>query len=403
MCYLPSGFVIRSRRKQIISIDLGHRPFKAELIDNTRVQTVLVNGMAATHTCCIPLALHETAKWCHCCSRDARATVGLLLAVADLLPGDWAAGANRHHCCGLGPGSDPRRPGFVHEPTPHLSELARDIHPEPDVASYAVLLDRALADLRLTDDERIELDELARDSGLSAADVARAHRGFLTDLVDTALEDGIVTDDEIDKLVRVAALLGLDPDAVTARTNPYRFADEVLWLEPGVTVCFTGDADAAGQPLSRDELHAIATAHGLTPVDSVTAKGCQLLVAADPATLSGKAKAAHKFGIPIAALDDFLTADSAHRQLPVTVLRRHGVASVCEQCGDSWTATRRARRCPSCRRGPATTQPVDGTPPTPHSGIDILVCIDCAQSWERPRSRGRRPHRCPDCAAAIAM
>lgn len=30
---------------------------------------------------------------------------------------------------------------------------------------------------------------------------------------------------------------------------------------------------------------------------------------------------------------------------------------------------------------------------------ETLVCFDCGKHWQRPRSRGRRPGRCPECAA----
>ncbi|MFC4741178.1 exonuclease domain-containing protein [Gordonia hankookensis] len=363
----------------------------------TGLDTLAVTGRKLAAACRDHAVILHGA---HCAANDARATASLLLAVADRFA---TAGKPAHTgICSVGSTQLVARAAgaFVHEPAPYLVELASDIHLEPDVADYAVLLDQALADLQLSAAERAELEELARDSGLSAADIARAHRGFLNDLIDTALDDGIVTDDEIDRLVRVAALLNLDPHVVATRTNPFRFTDDVVSLEPGLTVCFTGDGDTAGRALPRAELHAIATAHGLTPVDAVTSKGCGLLVAADPATLSGKAKAARKFGIPIAALDDFLTAATTSTGLPVTVLRRHGVASVCEQCGDSWTATRRTRVCPPCRRAPSVRASAAG-PPTSIVGTDILVCIDCSRSWERPRARGRRPHRCPDCAAAV--
>ncbi|MFI8773990.1 exonuclease domain-containing protein [Gordonia sp. NPDC062954] len=336
---------------------------------------------------------------------DARATAELLLRVADQFP---AAGTPAR--TGVREAAPTRlqvrdKAAAVYQPSPYLVELARDIRPAADVASYVVLLDRALADLKLTDDERTELRELAGELGLTDRDIERAHREFLTSLVDTALDDGVVTDDELDSLVRVAALLDLDTHLVISRTNSYRIATESLQLDADLTVCFTGDgaSRADGTEVTREELHAIAARHGLRPVDSVTAKGCQLLVAVDAATLSGKAKSAHKFRIPIATVDDFLAATSAGRPLPVGVLDHHGVACVCERCGDSWTASRRGRVCRECRRSPAgaATRRAKSTPvPTPESSVDTLVCAECSRTWHRGRTRGRRPHRCPECAGA---
>lgn len=81
-------------------------------------------------------------------------------------------------------------------------------------------------------------------------------------------------------------------------------------------MCFTGDAgfDAEGQPLTRDRLRERAAAAGLVPVGSVTKKRCDLLVAADPASRSGKAKKARRWQIPVISVDEFLelTADASN-------------------------------------------------------------------------------------------
>lgn len=214
---------------------------------------------------------------------DATATAQLVVTLADRFPSRGTPAVT-----GIRTTTSPRilvrdSERRVIAPTPYLVELARDIRPAVDVASYVVLLDEALADLKLTDDERTALQELAADLGLSPHDIARAHLAFVTELIDRALDDSIVTDDELDTLVRVAALLNLDPTIVTARTNQHRMSPGHLTLDPGLAVCFTGDADTDGRHLSREQLHAIASDSGLIPVDSVTAKRCDLLVAVEPA------------------------------------------------------------------------------------------------------------------------
>jgi NAD-dependent DNA ligase len=45
---------------------------------------------------------------------------------------------------------------------------------------------------------------------------------------------------------------------------------------------------------------------GCQPVASVTKKSCDLLVAADPSSMSGKAQKAHQYGVPIMAVTEFL-------------------------------------------------------------------------------------------------
>jgi DNA polymerase-3 subunit epsilon len=72
-------------------------------------------------------------------------------------------------------------------------------------------------------------------------------------------------------------------------------------------VCFTGTVvDADGRPRSRADLEAIARDRGLEPVASVTKRGCDLVVAADSSSSSGKARKARDFGIPVIDVAEFL-------------------------------------------------------------------------------------------------
>ncbi|MFD0925821.1 exonuclease domain-containing protein [Williamsia deligens] len=338
----------------------------------------------------------------HQASADATATAQLLVAVAKQLTRSTRPAAVHAPRRGTAPRLLPRGDSTNVVAFAPVVALSRDIEPTPDVAPYMVLLDQALADLKLTVDEQAALRELADDIGLTSSDVHRAHRDFLTTLIDNALDDDVVTDDELDMLTRVAALLELDPHMVTTRTNHHRMQTSQLVLDQELAVCFTGDADTPQRVLTRQELHAIATDHGLRTVDSVTASGCHLLVAVDTATTSGKAIKAHKFGIPIASVDGFLEAVATRQPLQVVTLSTAGVGCVCTHCGDSWTATRRAQLCPACR-GRQHFTPTPARPGPKHTvlpAVDTLTCIECHATWERPRVRGRRPHRCPACAAA---
>ena len=77
----------------------------------------------------------------------------------------------------------------------------------------------------------------------------------------------------------------------------------------GVGVCFTGVAvDAQGSEIPRDTLAEHARRLGLVVEDSFTKSRCGLLVAADPASQSGKAGKARSWGIPIIGAADFLAA-----------------------------------------------------------------------------------------------
>lgn len=91
--------------------------------------------------------------------------------------------------------------------------------------------------------------------------------------------------------------------------------------------------DAHGREIDRDDLEALAERHGLVPQRSVIAKACQLLIAADTSTRYGTSDAAKKFGIPIAALEDFIAALHTGQPLDVVRFDQTGVALVVVECG----------------------------------------------------------------------
>lgn len=78
-----------------------------------------------------------------------------------------------------------------------------------------------------------------------------------------------------------------------------------MQLSVGMRVCFTGTATINGSAMRRDVLEGLAKAFGLTAVARVTRK-CDLLVAADPLSQSGKAANARDYGIPVISTEDFL-------------------------------------------------------------------------------------------------
>lgn len=290
----------------------------------------------------------------HSALADARATAHLLARTADRflldcspanLVGDMASTASRIVCRS---GQNSTEVQAV----PFIAEVTTGLRPDADLSSYELLLARALDDLRLTGDEESELAELACDLGMSSSQVHRAHRQFLHQAIDQALDDGIVTDDEMDELLRVEVLLALEPGTVIRKTNPYRSEEVVVPLESSLTVCFTGDGgvDSSGRTVRKAEVMDCAERAGLTVIDAVRKTGCGLLVASDPASMSTKARSAQKFGVPITGVTAFLTAVRAGAPVEATLFDRAGVANVCEHCGDSWVAARRTKRCCSCRQ-----------------------------------------------------
>ena len=334
---------------------------------------------------------------------DARATAQLLLAVANVLDADCTAATARP--LSVTPIRVLTRDGTADAPAPapYLAALARGVHASIDVAPYVDLLDRVIADLQLTPDERGELDNLAHDLGLDEHAIRRAHKEFLNGLIDAALDDSVVTDDEYDQLCRAAALLDLDLDLVARRVDDYRTSQGELELTPGLAVCFTGAAtDPSGNEIPRDQLESLAAQHGLAPTRSVTVKGCALLVAADPSTQSGKAEKARKHAIPITSVDAFLAALGSGQPLEVSRLAKAGVPLVCLDCGSSWLAPRRSSqpRCAPCKQ--TSSAKVEGRTSAASAAPanETLTCIACSGTWERPRQRGRKPHRCPGCTSA---
>ncbi|MFC9475931.1 AAA family ATPase [Nocardia sp. NPDC056952] len=78
-------------------------------------------------------------------------------------------------------------------------------------------------------------------------------------------------------------------------------------LQPGVRVCFTGNAtDDSGREWQRGELTELAQAHGLKPVPTVTKKRCDALIAGEAGTMSGKGRKAAEYGKPVFTANEFL-------------------------------------------------------------------------------------------------
>lgn len=78
---------------------------------------------------------------------------------------------------------------------------------------------------------------------------------------------------------------------------------EAVEVTPGSTICFTGDGHLSyrGHPLDRKASNALAESLGFV-VKSGVSKKVDRLVAADPHSLSGKARKARDYGIPIIEL-----------------------------------------------------------------------------------------------------
>ncbi|MCP1387704.1 exonuclease domain-containing protein [Corynebacterium sp. TA-R-1] len=162
----------------------------------------------------------------------------------------------------------------------------------PDLNHYRELLREALTQRTLDNPELA-----ASAARLPTADINDLHEEFLRQLAIEAWMDGIITADERAEIVAIAAHLGIDPTLVeTLLAAPASTRD--LKLEAGDAVAFTGSLD-----LPRATWEERVRGYGFT-VSQVT-KTTRLLVAANVDSMSGKAKRARKYSIPIITEAEF--------------------------------------------------------------------------------------------------
>lgn len=126
----------------------------------------------------------------------------------------------------------------------------------------------------------------------------------LADLLRGKLGTVSLDDGTFDLLRRLGSDLGHTiVDAGTVRAT----GDIAAVLVPGARVCFTGTAiDDSGRVWARDELEALAVRSGLAPVASVTKSRCDVLIAAEAGTMSGKGRKAVDYGKPVFTARQFL-------------------------------------------------------------------------------------------------
>ncbi|MCB1297844.1 MAG: 3'-5' exoribonuclease [Microthrixaceae bacterium] len=192
------------------------------------------------------------------------------------------------------------------EPPSFLERIsAGTVNEEADGAAtqYLALLDRCLLDGHISVSEGAQLAEAAAMLGLTRDSVASIHRDYFIELERRAWADDVLTDNEIADLRRVGTLLQLSEAEVKAAVDAERptelsaVAQASFALRPGDVIVLTGDMARARSAWEADLL-----ARGFRPHPTVTKK-VTLVVAADPDSLSGKAKKARNYGIPIVSED----------------------------------------------------------------------------------------------------
>ncbi|HEY0539175.1 MAG TPA: exonuclease domain-containing protein [Actinoallomurus sp.] len=263
--------------------------------------------------CCEAASVALTGQ--HEALNDARAAAGLLAhyLAKEGTPPPWDERARQVAALPwpeLAPSSvSPVRRGHAAAAAPgdFLSRLADRLPraADPVVDSYLAVLDEALLDRYISVNESDGLIAVAAQLGMDRSSAVAAHRLYLAALVEVAWEDGEVTAAELDDIRHVAALLGLsDSDvSLTVERRPAGGETKVprFTLEEGDIVVFTGQMS---EP--REVFEQRAWAAGLVVGSSVTKK-TSLVVAADPDSLSGKARKAGSYGTPVVAEGAFAT------------------------------------------------------------------------------------------------
>lgn len=170
--------------------------------------------------------------------------------------------------------------------------------------SYLDGIASVMSDFDITIDEKKHLDEWAKTLGLSQIQQNQLHQEFLDGVVQAAKRDKFVSEIEESLILKAAKALGLEP-------APYGTEVKEFSLTLGMRICFTGKAkDENGFEVERTDLERRAKVAGLVPVSSVTKNDCDVLVAEDKSSASGKAKKARDYGIPVLSVLEFLEATS---------------------------------------------------------------------------------------------
>lgn len=276
-------------------------------------QHYLRSSSRSLAACCAALGIRQVNA--HSALHDAKAAAEVLGHIIRLAerPEPWAELFDTEHPWPALPESCGRThhrsaPGARSQD--FLARLVDRLPRVPDVAhadDYLDLLDRALLDRHLSATEQDALLDLAESLGISLPTAMELHGRYLDALAQVALQDGIVTDTERDDLLRVAGLLGLPAGDVDAALRAAATGQETRsWgrfrLQPGDTVVFTGQLDGNREAWERRAVDA-----GLTVTGGGVTRRTRLLVAADPDSLSGKARKAWQYGIPIVTAEAFGT------------------------------------------------------------------------------------------------
>lgn len=248
----------------------------------------------------------------HCAGDDAMAAAGLLSRYIDMDPdrSDWTQALETaraiswpEYVSNSRPFSPVLRPAggriekhFLSRITAHMPEFTGPEEHE----QYLALLTQAMLDLHLSVHETRALINMADGLGISQERCRALHVYYLEQLVQAAWADGVVTAQEREDLYKAADLLAVDKDIVDAAlaapaASPANVqpSPPPRMVGPGAVIVLTG-----AMTRERSELAGFLTEMGYSVADRATKK-TDLVIAADPDSLSGKAEKARQYGIPV--------------------------------------------------------------------------------------------------------
>ena len=190
--------------------------------------------------------------------------------------------------------------------TPNLRRIINNLGPSIEMGSdlsYLDALSSVMSDFEITVEETSYLNDWAETLGIPQSKQVELHNSFLDQLIMCAQKDSYVSETENSLIEKAARALGITLKVEGSLQGP----NVVSTFHPGTRVCFTGKAlDKDGLEIFRETLEAYAKEISLIPVSTVTKKACDLLVAADKSSTSGKTKKARDFGIQVISVSEFL-------------------------------------------------------------------------------------------------
>ena len=187
-------------------------------------------------------------------------------------------------------------------PMQRVVSRARYPHADEAVCHYLCVLDWILDDGIIDPAEQQELDRVAIELGIPARVREKAHRDCFDSIVTAARRDGVIPLAERDLIAGVAGQLRIRDAEIPVVTA----AVAAEGIPVGGRICFTGSVVIGSEAMDREKLHAIARRAGFRCVSNVSKSGCDFVVAGDTSSMSGKAKSARTWGVPIISASYFL-------------------------------------------------------------------------------------------------